>query len=226
MRNTAVQMMTSRVGRNSYTQGAKRRYFFGYPDNEPGSTVQKGCSDCSSAVRAAIMAASGIDIGSNTSAQINNRSSKGTVVHTTDSCFPDESVLLPGDCLYFKGNTSHPLDVGHVEMYIGNGQICGHGSGTGPKIRNMQDYCKSRATAKKRYFMAVRWICDDGTAKPENTVTIADGSWNVRTGPGTEYASVGRVHGGDALRKADPGSWIPVIYGGQVRFIGPKAAGK
>jgi len=157
-RNRAVQMMTSRVGKNSYTQGGNRIYFFGKPDNEPGNTVQKGYSDCSSAVRAAIRAVTGVDIGSNTSAQINNRNSKGMVVHETEGYYPDESRLLPGDCLYFKGNTSHPLDVGHVEMYIGNGKICGHGSGTGPKIRNMRDYCASRATGARRYFMAVRWI--------------------------------------------------------------------
>ena len=132
MRNKAVDLMTSRKGMNSYTQGGNRAYFFGKPDNKPGNTTQKGYSDCSSAVRAAIKTATGIDIGSNTSAQINNRTKKGIVVHTTDGYFPDESKLLPGDCLYFKGNSSHPLDVGHVEMYIGNGKCCGHGSGSGP----------------------------------------------------------------------------------------------
>lgn len=224
----AADLMVSRAGRNSYTQGAKRKYFFGYPDNEPGSTVQKGYSDCSSAVRAAILAASGIDIGSNTSAQINNRSKKGRVVHTTDGCYPDEASLLPGDCLYFKGNSSHPLDVGHVEMYIGDGKICGHGSGAGPKVRSMQDYCKSRANAKKRYFMAVRWIPEEDESTPQKVggVTIASGSWHVRTGPGEEYASAGVVHGGDVLQKVDAGSWIPVLYGGRLCFIGPKAAGK
>lgn len=33
MRTRAVEYMTSRKGKNSYTQGAKRKYFFGYPDN-------------------------------------------------------------------------------------------------------------------------------------------------------------------------------------------------
>lgn len=315
LRNVAVTYMTSRKGMNSYTQGANRSYFFGKPDNKPGNTTQKGYSDCSSAVRKAIKAATGIDIGSNTSAQINNRNKKGIVVHTTDGYFPDESKLLPGDCIYFKGNSSHPLDVGHVEMYIGNGKCCGHGSGIGPKIRNMRDYCQSRASKTKRYFMAIRWIKDEdgapeepgtlregmydnkdvqlmqknlislgfdlgadgadgdfgrktadavksfqennglaasGVADPEtlakiqqqleglsdpeesilptipvlNAITVASGSWNVRTGPGSEFASAGIVHGGDKLEKIDLENWIPVLYNGEVRFIGPKAVKK
>lgn len=311
-RNLAVKYMTSRKALNSYTQGGKRTYFFGYPDNTVGNTSQKGYSDCSSAVRAAIKAATGIDIGSNTSAQINNRNKKGIIVHQTDGYYPDESKLLPGDCIYFKGNTSHPLDVGHVEMYIGNGQCCGHGSGTGPKIRNMRDYCKDRATAKRRYFMAIRWIKDDtatdggetvlaygaegedvrilqmnlialgydlgsygadgdfgpatrdaliafqenarltptgiydketqeritaalnavgDTDEPEETlplpiidgVDIKAGTWNVRTGPGTEFPAAGIVRGGERYEKVDLENWIPIIYNGEVRYIGPKA---
>lgn len=313
MRTSAVNFMTSRKGMNSYTQGGNRVYFFGKPDNKPGNTTQKGYSDCSSAVRAAIKAASGIDIGSNTSAQINNRKTKGIVVHETTGHYPDESKLLPGDCIYFKGNTSHPLDVGHVEMYIGNGKCCGHGSGTGPKVRNMRDYCTSRANSKKRYFMAIRWIQDDNESfEPEktalkkgmndsaavkalqldlislgydlskygadgdfgnatenaliafqvanalpgsgiadeetldkieaaknkqgdpeedllppitsaNVVTVASGTWNLRTGPGTAYPVVGIARSGDTLERVELEGWIPVKYNGDVVFIGPSA---
>lgn len=218
--------MTGRKGLNSYTQGAKRNYFFGYPDNKPGNASQKGYSDCSSAVRAAILEAAGVDIGGNTSAQINNRSSKGRVVHETAGFYPDESRLLPGDCLYFKGNTSHPLDVGHVEMYIGNGRICGHGSGTGPKIRSMKDYCASRANSKKRYFMAVRWIHGDEAKAPENGRCVAPGSWNLRAGPGKEYPSIAIVKGGDMLKTVELNGWIPVLKDGKIGFIGPSALQK
>ena len=175
LRELAVGYMTGRKGKNSYTQGSKRTYFFGYPDNEPGNTMQKGYSDCSSAVRACIKAVAGIDIGSNTSAQINNRG-KGAVVDQTDGYYPDESRLQPGDCLYFKGNTSHPMDVGHVEMYTGENECYGHGSGTGPTRKNLRDYCRSRASSRKRYFMAVRWITD-GT---ENDVDLANSTLGDR----------------------------------------------
>jgi hypothetical protein len=162
-RQYAVELMKSRKGLNTYTNGGDRKYFFGKPDNIPGAKKQKGFSDCSSAVRKVMQAVIGVDIGSNTSAQVNNRKTRGKVVHETDGIYPDESVLLPGDCLYFKGNKAHALDVGHVEMYIGNGEICGHGGGIGPKIRKLKAYCKDRGTPDKRYFMAIRWISDENT---------------------------------------------------------------
>ena len=138
MRAQAAQLMRSRQKKNSYTQGAKRTYFFGYPDNIVGNTTQAGFSDCSAAVAAAIRAVAGINIGSNTNAQIKNRAN-GTIVDQTDGYYPNENNLLPGDCLYFKGNSGHALDVGHVEMYIGNGKCAGHGSGTGPTVKDMRD---------------------------------------------------------------------------------------
>lgn len=311
-RKKAAQYMKDRKKMNSYTQGSKRGYFFGYPDKEPGNTTQKGYSDCSSAVREAIKAACGIDIGSNTSAQINNRKTKGKVVHETTGYYPDESKLKVGDCLYFKGNTSHPLDVGHVEMYTGPNECYGHGSGTGPTKKDLKVYCKSRATSKKRYFMAIRWIPDDdaetGDAPAElregmhdnphvlllqqnlsalgyqldidgdfgsetekmvkafqdkygleetgvadaatlkkieeamdgmgdsdeeelpvpivDGVNIADGKWNVRTGPGSDYKSMGTVKGGTTLEKVDLNGWTPVIFDGKLGFIGPAAVKK
>ena len=313
----AAELMKSREKKNSYTQGSERIFFFGKPDNKPGNTVQSGRSDCSAAVRACIKEVTGVDIGANTSAQINNRTKKGIIVHETDGYYPDESKLLPGDCLYFKGNTSHPLDVGHVEMYTGKNECYGHGSGIGPTKKNLKDYCKSRASSKRRYFMAIRWIkdeyapVDDGKRRnlkrgdsgddvaalqyalltlgynvgswgtdgdlgastesavrafqgaenllvtgivdeltwrkidllmgresgPEdngeelevpvlNGVEIANGKWNVRTGPGIEFAIAGTVRGGDVLEKVAPEGWVPVMFGGEVRWIGPNAVKK
>lgn len=309
-RAQAVAYMKDRARKNSYTQGGNRRYFFGMPDNIPGNTAQKGYSDCSSACRAAIKAAAGIDIGSNTSAQINNRA-KGIIVDQTSGYYPDESKLLPGDCLYFKGNTSHPMDVGHVEMYTGGNECYGHGSGTGPTQKNLHDYCKSRASSKKRYFMAIRWILDNGdpegrrelkrgmvgadvtelqgmlvqlgydvgsygldgdfggdtenavkafqtnVALPETgtvdaatwarldvimsgkgdneeddvpdapvqegMLDVQSGTWNIRTGPGTEYAIVKTTHTGDKLVEVTPNGWKPVLVNGKVCWISPKA---
>lgn len=307
-RAQAVAYMKSRARKNRYTQGGNRKYFFGKPDNIPGNTTQSGYSDCSSAVMKAIQAAAGINIGSNTSAQVTNRA-KGLIVDQTDGYYPDESKLLPGDCLYFKGNENHALDVGHVEMYTGPNECYGHGSGTGPNKHNLKDYCKSRATSKKRYFMAIRWILDDGNpegrrelkrgmigadvtemqgilvqlgyslgsygidgdfggdtedavkafqvnnylpetgvvdaatwakldllvgnkgdvdgevTQPEDVGTLAvrNGTWNIRTGPGTEYAIVKTTHAGDKLVPANPDGWVPIKLNGKVYWISPKA---
>lgn len=308
-RAKAVQLMKSRLKKNTYTNGSDRQYFFGKPDNTPGNTTQKGYSDCSSAVSNAIQAAAGILIGSNTDAQVRGRA-KGLVVDTTDGYYPDESKLLPGDCLYFKGNTAHTLDVGHVEMYTGKNECTGHGSGTGPKVHNLSNYCKGRATSKKRYFMAIRWILDDdpgspsrrmlkkgdegadvamlqgnlialgydvgkwgadgdfGTAtqsavkayqvakgltpdgivgantwgaldkdmstqgdndnpaeptQPAGNLTVQNGTWNVRTGPGTKYPIAAIVHRGDKLAEVEASGWKPVLVGGEVRWISGKA---
>ena len=42
MGEQAAQLMQSRAGLNGYTQGSKRKYFWGYPDNEVGNTSQAG----------------------------------------------------------------------------------------------------------------------------------------------------------------------------------------
>lgn len=63
-----------------------------------------------------------------------------------------------------------------------------------------------------------------GEAKPvPGDVTVAKGSWHLRTGPGTEYPSAGIVRGGEVLQKADLGEWLPVKIDDTVCFISPKA---
>ena len=51
--------------------------------------------------------------------------------------------------------------------------------------------------------------------KPEiilvkNAITVKSGLWNLRTGPGKEYASAGTVKSGTILEEVDPDNWIPV----------------
>lgn len=174
MREKSVELMKSRIRKNQYTNDSERKYFFGYPDNVPGNTTQKGFSDCSSAVRACIQAAAGIDIGYNTNGQIRNRA-KGLIVDESTDGMPDERNLIPGDCLYFKGNKNHLLEVGHVEMYTGENEVCGHGEATGPKLKDMNNYCKARKEAGKPYFMAIRWII--GTEpEPDGRPTLKRGA--------------------------------------------------
>ncbi len=155
-RAEAVRLMKSRAQKNSYTQGSNRIYFFGKPDG-----AAKGYSDCSQAVQKAIYRATNgvVNIGANTDAQVRNRA-KGKVIEMNVGNYPTESLLLPGDAIYFKGNSSHIYDVGHVEMYTGPNECYGHGSGTGPTKKNLKKYCKSRA-GNRGYLCAIRWILGD-----------------------------------------------------------------
>lgn len=60
-------------------------------------------------------------------------------------------------------------------------------------------------------------------AEPINDLTIADGTWRVRTGPGTGYPTAGYVHGGDKVTQIDPGDWQMIEFGGETRYISKKA---
>jgi len=133
-RQAIVKKLISREGKNTYTQGDKR------------DQVATGYSDCSSLTQWAHKEILGISIGSNTEAQI--QSSKLTTIEAgIKNGIPDESKLLPGDVLYFRGRDASRKAtgyVGHVEMYVGNGQISGHGSGIGPTRKSLMDYCRTR----------------------------------------------------------------------------------
>lgn len=173
-RAATVVAYKSRLKRNTYTnatadaEGRTRNKFWGNPEG-----VDPGWSDCSSSVRAALKRCAGVDPGSNTHTQLLNRA-RGVVVDEAGEgdCYPDESKLKIGDCLYFKGNQYHVMDVGHVELYTGSNECCGHGSAKGPTKKNLRSYCASRASASRKYFMAVRWIQDD--MEGDGTLKIGD----------------------------------------------------
>ena len=107
----------------------------------------------------------------------------------------------------------------------------------------MTTYCKDRAEdPEKRYFMAIRWIHDgietppgkdtNDPANNENIVTVADGTYFLRRGPGKEYPHDG-VYAveGEKLEKVDPGTWTPVKYKNkdgeiETRWIGASGVAK
>ena len=229
LRKKVVTLYKSRLSKSKYTQGADRGCFFGKPEG-----TNPGYSDCSSSIRAVYKRVLGVDIGSNTDAQV--RSKRGTVVDTTTGLYPNEDNLRPGDTLYFKGNSSHTESVGHVELYIGKGQCAGHGSGMGPKDKNLRNYCRGRGTTK-RYYKAIRWIQDDNEPTvpadpvvPANPVTtngsvlVTGGSVWIRAGASKETDGLGIVHKGDVLKRSgsDASGWRGVVYEGQNAFISAK----
>ena len=54
------------------------------------------------------------------------------------------------------------------------------------------------------------------------TVTVTAGSWNVRSGPGTEYDVIGTVHGGDVMTLVETDGWKFVKNGDVMGFISQK----
>lgn len=162
-----ARAMAGRKKRNSYTQGSKREYFFGYPTEGKG-----GYSDCSSAVRKAIERVTGISIGSNTVSQVNNNTTLEWVEFSNGNKYPTVP-LLPGDLLYFKGkDTSRPYKVAHVEMVAEDTtRLWGHGSGIGPREINLREYCASRYRSG-RGLIGVKRVLLQGESEPEDDANL------------------------------------------------------
>jgi len=161
-RTELARLMKSRKGLNDYTQ-ARPCYFWGKPEG-----TNPGKSDCSGSCRDVYLRTSGFDIGGNTSAQVDNakRGRNGAkIIQTPTGTQFDESKLRFGDLLYFRGNTAHTDDVGHVEMYTGPNECTGHGDGKGPTVKNLKTYCAGR-TGNRRALYAVRLIHDDAAQQP------------------------------------------------------------
>ena len=128
-----------------------------------------------------------MNIGANTEAQINSKLGKRVALTITNG-IPDESKMRKGDLMYFRGtNNARTEGVGHVEMYIGNGQCFGHGSGIGGTVKNMRDYCRMRysqkSTAKlknKGLICVIRFIPDDVREEtPKDLTTVNDIVWEL-----------------------------------------------
>ncbi len=221
-RKEIVRLYLSRKGKNSYTQGPDRVFFFGKPEG-----AAKGYSDCSSSIRAVYLKLLGLDIGGNTEAQV--LSKKGFVVDRSDGLYPNEANLKVGDTLYFKGNTNHAEGVGHVEIYTAKGQCAGHGSGIGPNVHNLRSYCQQRGKAR-RYYKAIRWIADDPADKPSpgQKVEVTGDTVYVRVGAGVNQKVLGTVKKGALLscKGTDADGWFAVEYQGAQAYISAKYSRK
>lgn len=196
----------SREGKNQYTQGSKR------------NLVDSGWSDCSSLQQRAYQEI-GINIGSYTGAQI----LRGEWVQLGGE-LPDESLLLPGDELFFSVNYNNgrPYRVGHIEMYVGNGEISGHGHGIGPVRKNMLEYCRQR-NASNRPFIGVKRYIENNEAETGNPATSEPALFigectgnqvNIRTGPAANYENIAgwpRLNKGNLVEVLEKvGSWYQI----------------
>lgn len=131
-RAAVVDFITSRINRYNYSQGPTRL--------EPEKNLY---TDCSGLMYFAYQEVIGVNIGTYTGDQYNRRTRIAEGSGSTP--FP-ESDMLPGDLIYYNlpgGVSGYVVD--HVEMYIGDGEICGHGGpGKGPFIKNLQTAFGSR----------------------------------------------------------------------------------
>lgn len=131
-----VELYTSWVGKFAYSQGAGRL-----------NPIASGYGDCSSTIWYAYQQACGIDVGTYTGAMVQ----KGTLIASgSGGNLPLNSMQL-GDLVlvdWYGGG------VDHVEMYIGNNQLCGHGSGYGPTIKsNAQSYVARASSWMVRRYL-------------------------------------------------------------------------
>lgn len=175
-RELLVSKALTRKQKNQYSQDVTKR-----------TLIESGYGDCSGTVWYWYKKLFGINIGANTEAQINSKLGK-RVSLTIKNGIPDESKMKKGDLLYFRGsNNSRTEGVGHVEMYIGNSQIFGHGSGIGGTVKNMSKYCKQRqntaSTSKlknKGLICVIRFIEDDKEEKKvEELTSVNDIVWEL-----------------------------------------------
>ena len=119
-RKSVIDKYDEIIGRNIYNQTLRDWCYKPYKDG-------KYYSDCSSSICYAYKEA-GLGFGILNTAGMYNSKKLTTVNVEIKDGIPNEKDLRMGDMLLFAGNdSSRPLRIGHVEMYVGGGKICGHG---------------------------------------------------------------------------------------------------
>ena len=127
-----VDYMNSVLGQLQYSMSGPRN-------------PEAGSADCSSTVRWAIKKATGgaVDIGGYTGAQQSDPNSYDVFNLHGATANGTPNGLKRNDILFFtrdyarKSPSTYPYGVGHVGLYMGNGKYIDHGSGMGPKIKDM-----------------------------------------------------------------------------------------
>lgn len=164
-RETVCSKYDTIIGRNIYSQSLRDYCYNKYKDG-------KYYSDCSSSI-CDTYRVTGFGFGMLNTAGIYNSSKLTTVDADIADGIPDMSRLRKGDMLEFAGtDASRPEKIGHVEMYRGNGILCGHGSGN-PSYKDLVAYCRSRYNSwapggwRKGLVCVRRYIQDDAVQQPE-----------------------------------------------------------
>lgn len=119
-----VQWMLDHVGAFAYSQGAGRL-----------DPIASGYTDCSALCWYVYHIITGVDVGTWTGAM----TGKGTVIAEGDGrSYP--TGWREADLILFQWDDAN-ASFDHVEMYIGNDQLCGHGGpGAGPTVKDAEEY--------------------------------------------------------------------------------------
>lgn len=170
-REAVIGWMLSIIGRNQYRlDGSRVRVMDGVDGH--------GFGDCSSTCWKVYERATGLQIGTYTG-DMYNKGEMVLGVNTSTDTYPDESKMLPGDLIFFYGKEANPNDlensIGHVEMYLGSGQVAGHGGGTGPKIQTLNGCINWRVQNGYGTWSNVQRYITDANAG-SLTITPADPS--------------------------------------------------
>ncbi len=180
-------LIKSREGKNTYTQSYRRELVF------------DGYSDCSSLIWKCFERALGIFVGTWTGEQID----RGSLVFRNVSpskkglSQKDLSQMQEGDLVFWGPSRA---DSRHVEYYMGNGQLSGHGSGIGPVRKSAVAYKHPYQLLEVRRYVGKIVETPAGSQTPTGSDPgdkkrlfvgrcIAD-ELNVRTWAGTEYDTI------------------------------------
>lgn len=111
-----AKFMVDRTGRYGYSQGASRL-----------TPERNLLTDCSGLTRFAYLSVTGKDIGTYTDAQVNSKETR-LIQSGGGGTSPNESLMQVGDLVLTRrhGTPSNRI-ASHVEIYLGNGKIIGHG---------------------------------------------------------------------------------------------------
>lgn len=128
-----IALVQSRKGLNTYTQDSTLR-----------AQVFDGYSDCSSLMWKCFERGAGMQIGTYTDAQFANGNlvyrNTNAALHTVPTNIQTSSGMKRGDLIFWAARPGSGRVCSHVEMYLGNNRIIGHGSGIGPTEKTLSTY--------------------------------------------------------------------------------------
>ena len=143
MRDDVIAFAMSERGKYVYTQDS-RRY----------NPVVSGATDCSAWVRHVFMTVANVEVGWWTGAQ----QSYGSRVFGAECQTQADAMrmLMPGDLVFFDWDGINVPVYNHVDMYLGNGKLIGHGGpGKGPNVYSLTGQWNAAHTIIARRYLAV-----------------------------------------------------------------------